>query len=207
MNSWIERSCSEFADTLASKSPVPGGGGAAAYAGALGAALCSMVCHYTIGKKKYAAVEEDVKAVLAEVSGLYRRLEELVDRDAEAFEPLSRAYGIPADDPQRAEVLEQAALHACEAPLEMVRCCARAIELLEEMGLKGSVMVLSDVGCGALLCQGAMKAAAMNVFVNTAILRDREMAGRLESETDALLEQDLPVAERTAEQVMSRIRR
>ena len=207
MNSWMERSCSEFADTLASKSPVPGGGGAAAYAGALGADLCSMVCHYTIGKKKYAAVEEDVKAVLAEVSGLYRRLEELVDRDAEAFEPLSRAYGIPADDPQRAEVLEQAALHACEAPLEMVRCCARAIELLEEMGLKGSVMVLSDVGCGALLCQGAIKAAAMNVFVNTAILRDREMAGRLESETDALLEQYLPVAERTAEQVMSRIRK
>lgn len=94
-----EQSCGAFLDALASKAPVPGGGGASALAGALGAALCTMVGNYTVGKQKYAAVEEDVKALMARAEDLRARLLGLVDTDAAAFEPLSRAYAIPKEDP------------------------------------------------------------------------------------------------------------
>ena len=96
-----EQSCGAFLDALASKAPVPGGGGASALAGALGAALCTMVGNYTVGKQKYAAVEEDVKALMARAEDLRARLLGLVDTDAAAFEPLSRAYAIPKEDPSR----------------------------------------------------------------------------------------------------------
>ena len=205
MEKWTDKTCVEFTHALGAKLPAPGGGGATAMAGALGAALCSMVCNYTIGKKKYAAVEEDVKAVLEKADALSRRLLELVNKDAEAFEPLSVAYRIPAEDPNREAILRKATLDACAAPFEMVKCCAKAIELLEEVRIKGSVMMISDTGCGALLCQAAMKAAAMNVYVNTKTLKDCEEADRMETEVDALLQEYLPVAERTAEAVMAQI--
>ena len=98
-----EQSCGAFLDALASKAPVPGGGGASALAGALGAALCTMVGNYTVGKQKYAAVEEDVKALMARAEDLRARLLGLVDTDAAAFEPLSRAYAIPKEDPSRGD--------------------------------------------------------------------------------------------------------
>ena len=206
MTKLTENSCTGFAALLASKASVPGGGGAAALAGALGAALCSMVGNFTVGKKKYAAVEEDVKAMLVKLTELRTRLLELVDLDAEAFEPLSRAYAIPKDDPRRAEVLEKASLDACSAPIETAKCCAGVVELLEEMFQKGSVMLISDVGCGALLCRAAMEAAAMNVFINTKTLRNRDTAAGIEREVDALLNEYLPRAERIAEDVTARIR-
>ena len=206
MEKLTDKSCRDFAGALASKTSVPGGGGAAAFAGALGIALCSMVGNFTVGKKKYAAFEEDVKKNLARAEELRNRLVGLVDRDAEAFEPLSRAYAIPKDDPERAEVLEKATLEACGAPLEMVRCCAEAVALLEEMREKGSVMLLSDVGCGAVLCRAAMEAAAANVFVNTRTLRDREKAAETEAEVDGILNEYIPRAERVASSVMESIR-
>ena len=122
---------------------MPGGGGAAALAGALGIALCSMVGSFTAGKKRYAEVEEDVRRMMGEAEELRSKLVGLIQADAVAFEPLSRAYGIPRDDPARAQELEAATKEACSAPMEMMRACARSVELLEEMGEKGSRMLRS----------------------------------------------------------------
>ncbi|MDO4536535.1 MAG: cyclodeaminase/cyclohydrolase family protein [Coriobacteriales bacterium] len=206
MERLTDRTCAGFAEVLAAKESVPGGGGAAALAGALGVALGSMVGNYTTGKKTYAAVEDDVQRMLADAETIRLRLIELVEEDAAAFYPLSQAYGIPRDDPSRAQVLEEATKGACVAPLEMMRQIARAIDLLEEMGQKGSRMLISDVGCGALLCRAALEAASLNVFVNTKTLHDRELAESIEAECDELLATFVPRAEACATMVTKRIR-
>lgn len=206
MDKMMEKSCQEFATLLAAKESVPGGGGAAAYVGALGVALCSMVGNFTTGKKAYADVEVDVQSMIYRAGKVRERLLELVDEDAEAFYPLSRAYGIPKDDPTRATVLEEATKAACVAPMEMMRQICRSIDLLEEMGQKGSKMLVSDVGCGALLARAALEAASMNVFINTKSLQDRDHALMLEAECDAMLATYGPKAEAVAADVMMRVR-
>ena len=199
-------SCTDFAAVLAAKESVPGGGGAAALVGALGTALCSMVGNFTTGKKTYAAVEDDVQRMLADAEAVRLRLIDLVADDAEAFFPLSQAYGIPKDDPTRPEVLEAATKNACKAPYEMMVEISKSIELLEEMGAKGSKMLISDVGCGALFARAALEAASMNVFVNTKSYKDTDWAPELEAKCDALLSEYIPRAEACAAGVMSRIR-
>lgn len=201
----MDKTCTEFADVLAAKESVPGGGGAAAYAGALGVALCSMVGNFTTGKKKYAEYEEDVQRMLAEGEKIRKRLLELVEEDAAAFYPLSQAYGIPKEDPTRAETLERCTKDALAGPLEMMRQVAKAIELLEEMNVKGSRMLISDVGCGAVLAAAAMRAASMNVFINTKSLKDREYAAKVEAEADELLSY-VPRAKAVADEVAAGIR-
>ena len=202
-----ERSCASFAEVLAARESVPGGGGAAALVGALGVALGSMVGNFTTGKKRYADVEDDIRRMLADGEAIRLTLLELVEEDAAAFYPLSQAYGIPKEDPARAQVLEDATKSACAAPVEMMRQIAKAIELLEEMGEKGSRMLLSDVGCGALLCRAALEAASLNVFVNTKMLADRAFAESVEAECDALLAEYGPRAEACAAKVMAHIRK
>lgn len=185
----IDQTCEGFVSLLASKAPVPGGGGAAALVGALGAALCSMAGNLTLGRKIYAAVEPDIRVLLKKGERVRTRLLELVDADAAAFEPLSRAYSIPKDDPNREAVLEEATKKACAAPMEMLEQCAQAVELLEEMLEKGSVMLVSDVGCGAVCCKAALECAALNVYINTKTLKNRVAAEALEHRTDELLKE------------------
>lgn len=203
----VEKSCIGFADVLASKASVPGGGGAAALVGALGVALCAMVGNFTVGKKKYARHESDVKAMLEKAEKLRARFLKLVDDDAAAFAPLSRAYAIPRDDPDHDRLLEEAAHNACRAPVEMVERCGEAIELLEEMLEKGSAMLASDVGCGALMCRAAMESAAMNVYINTASLKNRTVANLLEEKMDGLLSTYTCRADAVARAVLQRIRK
>ena len=201
----MDKSCTEFAAELAGKVSVPGGGGAAAYVGALGVALCSMVGNFTTGKKKYAEYEEDVQRMLAEGEKVRARLLELVEEDAAAFFPLSQAYGIPKEDRSRDEQLEKCTKDALAGPLEMMRQIAKAIELLEEMNVKGSRMLISDVGCGAVCAAAAMRAASMNVFINTKGLKDREYAAKVEAEADELLAY-VPRAKAVADEVAAGIR-
>ena len=201
----MDKSCTEFAAELAGKVSVPGGGGAAAYVGALGVALCSMVGNFTTGKKKYAEYEEDVQRMLAEGETVRARLLELVEEDAAAFYPLSQAYGIPKEDPTRDEQLEKCTKDALAGPLEMMRQIAKAIELLEEMNVKGSRMLISDVGCGAVCAAAAMRAASMNVFINTKGLKDREYAAKVDAEADELLAY-VPRAKAVADEVAAGIR-
>lgn len=183
----VDETCAQFASQLAAKQSVPGGGAAAAYAGALAAALASMVGNFTTGKQRYAAHEADIQRLLAESERARVRLLQLVDEDARAFQPLAEAYAIPKEDPARAAMLETATEGALEAPLEMMRQTAAVVDILEELQAKGSRLLLSDVGCGAALAAAALRAAALNVFVNTKTLQDRACADAANAEADALL--------------------
>lgn len=202
----VDRDLKGFADALAAKEPVPGGGGAAAYAGALGVALGSMVANFTLGKRRYAAYEDDLRRILAQAEDLRAHLVSLVDEDAAAFAPLAHAYGIPKSDPSRDEALEAAAKAACDAPLKTMEQVCRAIALLEELGEKGSGLLISDVGAGALLSRAALEAASLSIFVNTRSLKDRAYAEAVEARCDEMLGTWCPRAEALAAKVMGRIR-
>lgn len=183
----LSKRCEEFIHLLASPAPVPGGGGAAALAGALGAALCSMAGNLTVGQKKFSQVEEGVQSLLVQCQTIQARLMELADQDAASFEPLSRAYAMPKEDPARAGVLERAALAACQPPLDIMRGCGQAIELLEAMAQVCNPALISDVGCGAHLCRAALESASLNIFANTRTLRDRRQADALEVQAQDML--------------------
>lgn len=204
---FADMSCVGFSEILASREPVPGGGGASALVGALGVALCSMVGNLTAGRKKYAQYEEDIKMMLVIGEKVRIKLLELIDEDAKAFEPLAKAYSIPKDDPKREEIMEKVLTDACKAPLEMMKCCCEAIELLSEMLNKGSVTLVSDVGCGALFSKAALSGASLNIFINTKSLSNREKAKAIEAEADTMLKKYVPLADGIAEEVENRIRR
>ena len=156
-------------------------------AGAIGISLGDMVGELTTGKKKYADVEEDIRSLMERAQALRVRLLEFVDGDAEAFAPLAKAYGIPKDDPGRDAVMESALRTACSVPMDILRTCAEAIDIIEEFAAKGSRLAVSDAGCGAILCKSAMQAASLNIYINTKSMKDRACAQALEAEADALL--------------------
>lgn len=203
----LELSLSDFTEQLSSKAAVPGGGGASALVGALGAALASMVGNLTVGKPKYAAVEEEVKALLLRAGAVREKLLSLIEEDAKAFEPLSRAYGIPKDDPAREGIMENALSAASQPPLEMMRACAEVTEILSEMLDRGSVLAVSDVGVGAALAAAAMKGASLNVFINTGLMKNAGTAAALNAEADGLLEKYVPLADGIVSETARRVRR
>ncbi len=184
-----EQSVLEFTQALASKSSVPGGGGASALAGALGIALGSMVGNFTLGKKKYAAVEPLILALMEQAQQLQEQLLECVDEDAVAFQPLSQAYGIPKDDPSRGVILEYCLHDAAAVPMKIAELACKAILLHKEFADKGSAMMVSDAGTGVALCLAALRGAALNVKVNTKLMTDREHAETLNERVDARLAQ------------------
>lgn len=200
----LNKSVTEFTEALASKAAVPGGGGASALVGAIGIALGDMVGELTVGKKKYADVEEDVRALMARAQELRVRLLSCVNKDAEAFEPLSRAYGIPKDDPTRDEVMEKCLRDAAAAPLEILDLCCEAIELQREFAAKGSVLAISDAATGVVFCWSAMYGAAVNVKVNTKSMKDREYAEKINAHVDAQMAKYRPVAEKVYQDVYGR---
>lgn len=187
-----DQSLSEFSSLLASKQPVPGGGGAAAAIGALAAALCSMAANLTIGKKKYINVEPEMNAIAEHASVLRAKLLSLIDKDAEAFFPLSQAYSLPKSSAERELVLYNASISACSAPLEILDCCCSIVELLEIALEKGSRLLLSDVGCGAVACKAALEAAAMNVYINIKAFPDDKEANKIKARTNAILGEYIP---------------
>lgn len=185
------QSCADFVAVLATKAPVPGGGGASALCGAIGTALGNMVGSLTVGKKKYAAVEEEIKNYQTRCDALQKDFLDLVEKDAEVFAPLAAAYGMPKDtEEQRAEkdrVMEAALKAASDAPLQIMRKCGEALELLEQFAAKGSKIAVSDAGVGAALCKAALSGAALNVYINTRMMKNKEYAAQANSQVDALL--------------------
>lgn len=177
----------EFSDQLASKAPTPGGGGASAAVGALSCALGQMVCNLTMGKDRYADVQEEVTALVDTLEGERREMLDLVDRDAEAFEPLSKAYSIPKDDPQRDEVMEEALERACEPPLQIMELAARAIDQLARLAEIGSRMAISDVGVAAVFAKAALEGASLNVYINAGSMKDEGKARALSGRADELI--------------------
>ena len=186
---------SAFVSALASASPTPGGGGAAALVGAIGTALGSMVGALTVGKKKYAAVGEEVLALRETCAALQEELLSQVEADAQGFTPLAKAYGIPKDDPTRDAVLEEALYHACLVPLRIMELCGEALRCLEKFAEKGSRLALSDAGCGAVCCKTAMQAASLNVFINTKSMKNRAAAEALNGKANGLLAVFCPIAD------------
>lgn len=169
-----------FISELATKAPTPGGGGASAYCGALASALASMVGNLTVGKKKYAAVEDQIVQALEELEELRAELIALIDADAQAFEPLAACWKMSAATPEEQQIKHratQAALvQACAVPLEIMGACAKVIVLCEFMAHNGSVMALSDAGVAALFAQAALEGASLNIIINAKSIDDEATA-------------------------------
>lgn len=196
-----EESVKEFTDALASASPTPGGGGACALAAGLGIALGDMVGAFTTGKKAYADVEEEIQTLMHRAGKLREELLACVEKDAVAFEPLSKAYGIPKDDPDRDAILEECLKNAAEVPMEILSLSCEAMELIRRFGEIGSRIMRSDAATGAALCRAAIAGAAMNVKVNTKLMKDRAFADRL----DAQVNEKLQTYTRIADEVFTSI--
>lgn len=203
-------SCEAFLEDLAGSAPAPGGGGAAALVGAAGAALGNMVGSLTIGKKKYAAVEADILVLNRRAAALRKRLEGLVQADADAFAPLAAAYKLPKETPEqqahKAAVLEAALEEACAVPLEIMSACCEGIALAAEYAEKGSVMAVSDAGCAALFCKAALQAAGLNVSINTRLMADKAHAAALNAQADAMLAEFVPQADQIYEKLTHSLR-
>ena len=206
----MERTCSQFLAELASKAPTPGGGGTAALVGAAGVALGNMVGNLTTGKKKYAAVEENIQALNAKAETLRKELEALVQEDAEAFAPLAAAYGLPKDTPEQAadkeRVMETALTRAALVPIKIMQKCLEGITLAYSYAVDGSTMAISDAGCAAVLCKAALQAASLNVFVNTKLMTNREFATALEHTAEQLLDAGTSYADEAFHYVNEKLR-
>ncbi len=200
-----EMNLNQFLEQLASAAPVPGGGGASALAGALGIALGNMVGSLTVGKKKYAAVEDEIRDLNEKAAALREELLCLVEKDAEVFEPLSKAYGIPKDDPGREEVMANVLKAAAEVPLAIMKKCCEALDLIAVYAEKGSVLAVSDAGCAASLCRAAMESAALNVYINTKSMADRQLAETLNREVCAMLQEYSQKADAIYQSVSGRL--
>src|SRR2546422_1108048 len=181
---------SRFLDELASASPARGGGSAAALAGALGSALCSMVCNLTIGKKKYEAVEKEVKQVLRKSEELRGLFASMIDRDVDAFNKVMETYKLPKENENqkalRAAAIQAATKEAALIPLELMKHVIDAFPLTQAVAEKGNASSVSDAGVSALMLHSACESAALNVQINLGGIRDSEFVGWKEEEVSSL---------------------
>ena len=200
----------DFLNVLASKEPVPGGGGACGYVAAVGMALGNMVLSLTTGKKKYAEYQEEIEELIVKAGDITNRLYECMDKDAKAFKPLSEAYGLPKDTEEQLEhrnkVMENALLIASEAPLSMMELIVEAIKLIDRISVIGSRIAISDAGVGITMCEAAMKGASLNVFINTKLMKDRELADDMNFKADKMLAEAAQIEEETFGRVMDAVR-
>lgn len=199
----------EFLDDLSSKAPVPGGGGASALAGAAGVSLGCMVANLTIGKKKYAVYEEDLKKDLETLTELKDVFLRLADKDEEVFLPLSRAYAMPKDtEEQRAMkdgFMEQALFDATMVPISVMETAVGALEILKDLSEKGSKLSVSDAGVGASFLRTALEGAAFNVHINTGSMKNRERAERLDDRSARMISYGVNLAETVMKRVHERL--
>lgn len=200
----------DFINELASEAPTPGGGGASAYCGALATALASMVGNLTVGKKTYAAVEDEVKEALIQLEEQRNKFVELIDKDAQAFEPLSRAYRLPRATSEelahKNKVMQQALVGATEVPLEIMEICAQVITTSKFLAHNGSRLALSDVGVAVLFAKAALKGASLNVYANASSMANEAQARSYIQQADCLIEEYGALADELYEYVIKEIR-
>ncbi len=182
----------EFLETLSSKAPVPGGGGASALAGALGNALGQMVANLTVGKKKYAAVEAEIQELLVKMEGLQKEFVRLADRDEEVFAPLAQCYSLPSSTEEersyKAQVMEERLYDASQVPMEIMERAVEMIGILDILADKGSRLAVSDVGVGVQYVRTALLGAVMNVYINTKSMKNRDRAEEINRKAQSLVE-------------------
>lgn len=187
----VDQTLQVFLDDLASDAAAPGGGGAAAAAGAMGAALVSMVCNLTVGKEKFAAVEDQMQEILNKSEKLRDKLTNMMQEDVEAFNAVMAAYRMAKTTAEeksvRSAAIQEAAKTAALAPLATAQACAEVIELTQPAAEMGNPNVLSDAGVAALCAQAGLKGAALNVLINLAMIKDESFVSRCQGDLDEIL--------------------
>ncbi|MBQ3390675.1 MAG: cyclodeaminase/cyclohydrolase family protein [Firmicutes bacterium] len=205
----LNKTCNEFIDALASREPVPGGGGASAYVAALGMALGNMVGNLTVGKKKYKDVEEEILGLMERGEALMERLKELVSEDAEAFRPLSDAYRLPAGTEEekafKEAQIQRALPEAARVPMEIAKLSVEVIRLQETFAEKGSVLAVSDAGCGAAFARSALMSARLNVLINLKLMEEGPLKEAMRREIDGYTGEGLELADRVFGNVEERL--
>jgi len=200
----------EFLDVLSSKEPVPGGGGASALAGALGNALGQMVANLTIGKKKYALVEDEIKELAERMKGIQGQFSALADQDAKVFAPLAKCYSLPSGTEEekayKAEVMEARLLDASLVPMEIMEKASEMLEIMDILADKGSRMAVSDVGVGVQFIRTALLGAVMNVYINTKSMKNREKAEEMNEKAERLIKEGTEAADRIYQKVLEQLR-
>ena len=188
-----EKKINVFLEGLASDAPVPGGGGACGLVGATAAALGSMVLSLTTGKKSYAKVQPEVDELIQKMADYKRKLLLAIDKDAQAFRPLSEAYAMPKDTPEEIErrdaVMARALADAAKAPLEMMELLLETAKLLSRISEIGSMLAISDAGVGLAFCRAAIYGASLNVYINTKLMKDRNMADTMNKKAADIISQ------------------
>ena len=177
----------EFLDLLASKEPVPGGGGASALIGAVSCSLCSMVSNLTLGKKKYAEYQDRIQDYLLKLTMINQKLVQDIKKDADAFAPLARAYAIPKDDPDRESIMEEALVNAAKAPMGILKDLEEILPIMEDLCVIGSKLAISDVAVAATACRAAYEGAVMNIFINTKSMKNRTLAQSYNNQAEKLV--------------------
>ena len=200
----------EFLDVLSSKEPVPGGGGASALAGALGNALGQMVSNLTIGKKKYALVEDEIKELAERMKGIQGQFSALADQDAKVFAPLAKCYSLPSGTEEekayKAEVMEARLLDASLVPMEIMEKAWEMLEIMDILADKGSRMAVSDVGVGVQFIRTALLGAVMNVYINTKSMKNRGKAEEMNEKAERLIREGTEAADRIYQKVLGQLR-
>jgi formiminotetrahydrofolate cyclodeaminase len=204
-----DRTIETFLDDLASQSATPGGGSAAAIMGAKGAALVSMVCNLTIGKKKYADVEDEMKLILVKAEALRRELIGMVQDDVKAFDQVMAAYGMPketeGEKAARGEAIQAALKAATEAPLNCCRAARAVIDLAAKAAEKGNLNVISDAGVAVLAAYAALRSGALNVYTNTKMITDKAYGDAKLAELERYLSGAEALTERSYEIVKGKL--
>ncbi|BAH05437.1 cyclodeaminase/cyclohydrolase family protein [Clostridium kluyveri] len=201
-----DKSCMDFVEVLGSKSAAPGGGSASALVGALGAALCSMACNLTLGKKKYAEYEEKLEFILQKTYKLQRELLNMVDEDAKCFLPLSKAYGMSKGTKEekmiKEKTLQRCLKDACEVPINIIKKAYDAIKLHEALVDNCSKLVISDVGVGVQCLRASIVGAQLNVIINIGSINDEEYVHKVKSEIESLVKEGIEIADRVYSKVV-----
>ncbi|OGT34730.1 MAG: methenyltetrahydrofolate cyclohydrolase [Gammaproteobacteria bacterium RBG_16_51_14] len=186
-----DKAIQTFLDELASKASTPGGGSAAAIMGAMGAALVSMVCNLTIGKKNYEQAGDELKEVLNQAEKLRERLTDMVRADVEVFNRVMGAYGMPketdAEKAARTEAIQTALKAATDVPLDCARACAEVINLSRVVAEKGNLNVISDAGVAVVAAEAALRSAALNVYINIGGIKDKSFAEQRSADLENIL--------------------
>lgn len=204
-----EKKICEYLEVLSSKAPVPGGGGASALAGALGNALGQMVVNLTVGKKKYAEVEEEMQEYLEHLKTMQQEFLHLSDRDAEVFAPLAECYRLPSATPEEKEhketVMEEKLLDASMVPVEIMEKALELLEILDVLADKGSRMAVSDVGVAVQFTRTALLGAVMNVYINTKSMKNREKAEEINQNAKRMIKIGISQADEIYEKVLAQL--
>lgn len=179
----------QFSIEAASKQAIPGGGGVSALVGALSSSLAEMVSNLTIGKKKYLEYTDELETIKKELDILRNNLLDCIDKDAQAFLPLSKAYSLPKDTPGYDEIIEQCLKDAANPPLLILKYSTRIVELDQRLAVIGSKIAISDAATSVMLAHGTMYGAFVNILVNTRLMKDREYADTLNNEASTLLDE------------------